>query len=184
MKGMRARLDGRLGVLARGVPLLLGQLQQLLEPLLQVPVRLRQPRQLLELAHLGHPARARIPYIPTLVTLRAPGYPISQPWSPCRAPGYPISQPWSPCARQDTLYPNLGHPVARTGGRARRGGVHARAALSGAVAARPARAGGRARPAWSARQPLREEGAWRRARGGCWRPVGNMSLASSVDPQA
>jgi len=133
--GARARLDGRLGVLARGVPLLLGQLQQLLEPLLQVPVRLRQPRQLLELAHLGHPvagqhslyhnlghpARARIPYTITLVTL----------------------------------------PRARPARSACWGACPARTPLSGAGVARPAPAGGRARPARSARQASRERGPWR-----------------------
>ena len=45
-------LHSRLGVLAGGVPLLLGQLEQLLDALLQVAVRLRHARQLLELPHL------------------------------------------------------------------------------------------------------------------------------------
>jgi hypothetical protein len=51
-----AHIDGGLGVLAGRVPLLLGQLEQLLEALLHLPVAAAHQRQLLELPHLGHPA--------------------------------------------------------------------------------------------------------------------------------
>lgn len=49
-------LHGGLGVVTSGVPLLLGQLEQLLEALLHVAVAAAHQRQLLELPHLGHPA--------------------------------------------------------------------------------------------------------------------------------
>lgn len=55
-----ADLHGCLGVLAGGVPLLLRQLQQLLDALLQVAVRLCHARQLLELPHLGDPVPQRL----------------------------------------------------------------------------------------------------------------------------
>lgn len=60
--GRTAHLDGGLGVVAGCVPLLLGQLQQLLDALLQVPVRLAQPSQRLELPHLGYPAPGSAPF--------------------------------------------------------------------------------------------------------------------------
>ena len=60
-QGVWPHLYSHLGMLAGGIPLLLAQLQQLLQLQLQVPICFTQPRQLLEVSHLCDPAtRSRL----------------------------------------------------------------------------------------------------------------------------